>query len=100
MLVNKPKYNKGDVVSIRLITGEEMVGEFVEETDTTFSLARPLSLVQGPEGLGFSNSMITAPSKSDFEIAKSHILLHAKTREEFATVYLESTSGIKIATSL
>jgi hypothetical protein len=96
MLVSKSKYVKGDVVSLRLITGEELVGKLGEETDTEFFLERPLSLGQGPEGLGFTNCMITAPAKEDFSVLKAHVLLHTKTREEFAKVYLESTTAIKL----
>lgn len=100
MLKQNSKYTAGDVISIRMVTGEEMVGKLVEETDDAYSFERPLALVQGPEGLGFSNPMITAVSKADYVIQKQHILMHSITREEFAKVYLESISGIKIATSL
>lgn len=97
MLVSKSKYKVGDVVSLRLITGEELVGKLTEETDTEYFLDRPLSLGQGPQGLGFTSCMITSASKADFSVQKAHVLLHTLTREEFADVYVESVSTIQIA---
>lgn len=97
MLIQKSKkYDKGDVISLRLITGEEMVGRLEEETATEFVLEKALSLGQGPEGIGFTSCMITAAPKIGFSVQKIHVMLHTATREEFAKVYTEATTSIKL----
>jgi hypothetical protein len=98
MLIKKStKIEAGDVVTLRLVTGEEVVGKLVEETATGFVVERALTLASGPDGLGFTNPTITADNKQSFEIQKKHVMLSGMTGEAFATAYLEATSSIQIA---
>lgn len=101
MLIKKSsKYDKGDVITLRLVTGEEVVGKLAEESETEFVVERPLTLASGPEGLGFTNPSITADNKRDFVIQRKHVMLHNYTNDAFKTAYLEATSGIQIAKNI
>jgi len=42
----------GEVVTIKLVTSEELVGKMIEETDTHYVIERPLTLVVSGKGLG------------------------------------------------
>jgi len=100
MLIKKSGYTKGDVVTLRLVTGEEVVGKLEDETETDFVLSRPLTLATGRDGLGFTHPTITGDNKEDFIIQRKHVMLHNLTKEEFKQAYLESTSGIQIAKNI
>lgn len=96
MLVSKSKYTKGDVITLRLVTGEEIVGKLFSEDENEFVIERPLTLASGKDGLGFTNPTITGDNKQDFVVQRKHVMLHNVTRKEFADAYLESTSGIQL----
>ena len=44
------KFKSGDIISAKLISGEEIVAKLGEETDTTYEFDRPVSLSIGPQG--------------------------------------------------
>lgn len=97
MLINKStKIEAGDVITLRLVTGEEVVGKLVEETALGFVIERALTLASGPDGLGFTNPTITADSKQNFTLQKKHVMLSGMTSEHFTKAYLEATSTIKL----
>jgi hypothetical protein len=97
MLIKKStKIEEGDVITLRLVTGEEVVGKLDMETPTSFIMERPLTLASGPDGLGFTNPTITADASQKFSIQKKHVMLSGMTNENFTKAYLEATSSIKI----
>mgnify|MGYP003626107466 FL=1 len=50
MLIQKT-HGIGDVVSMKLSTGEEIIGRLEEETDTGFKVKKPMAIVMGQQGL-------------------------------------------------
>ena len=45
-MLKTSKFKNGDIVSAKLISGEEIVAKLGEETDTTYEFNRPVSLVE------------------------------------------------------
>ena len=41
-----------DVVSIKLINGDELITRYISETSNTIEIERPLALTMGAQGLG------------------------------------------------
>jgi hypothetical protein len=93
MLINK-QYQKDDVVTFKLVTGEEIIAKFLSQTADTFGISRPLALAMGAQGVGLIPAAFSAPLNS-VELQRAHVLMHDLTREELVGNYLEGTTGIQ-----
>lgn len=87
-------YKKGDVISIKLVTGEEVVAKFIEETDTAITVDKPMTLQLGPQGMGISQFMLTMDMDSKVTISKQNCLVIAPTRKEMSDQYIQGTTGL------
>lgn len=93
MLVQSHK--SGDTVSIKLTSGEEIVARLTEEKADSWVVHKPLTLMQGPQGLVLGQWMITSDPLQDINIPKSNVMVITKTLEDHAKRYIEATTGIK-----
>jgi len=87
-------YKKGDIISIKLVTGEELVARFEEETDTDITVDKPMSLQVGPQGIGISQFMLTMDMNSKVTMSKHNCLVIAQTRKEMSDQYIQGTTGL------
>jgi hypothetical protein len=96
MLINKG-YSSGDVVSFKLVNGDEVVAKIVEQTGDSFTISRPCTVVPGPQGgLGLVQSLFSGDINKDIVLQKEHIMLHSKTTLEIEKHYLKTTTGIQL----
>ena len=94
MLIETP-YKENDVVSIKLSSGEEIVGKLVSEDAGTITLAKPLMLAQTPQGMGLAPYMFTVdPEKAQLTFNEKNIITVSKTMETMAKQYIQSTTGL------
>ena len=101
MLIEKSKeatWSQGDVVSVKLVSGEEIFGRFIKEEGSTITMAKVMKLVMTPEGNPGFTSVLQTSSQDELEFDKSHCLLIAETEEAIKVDYLGATSSIKKAT--
>ena len=96
MLIDKG-VTAGEVVTIKLTSGEELVAKLVEETNTHYKLARPLVLSMGPKGIGMVPYLFTVHPDKDVSLNKSTVTVVAASDKEFANQYLQGTTGITLA---
>lgn len=87
----------GEVVTLKIITGEELIGKLTEIGDDFYMISRPLVLVMGPQGLGLQQWVFTANPDKAHKIAKDKILTISDTVKDMANQYLSGTSGITLA---
>jgi hypothetical protein len=100
MLLQKA-YEPQTVVSFKLLSGEEIVSRVSEETDTHYSLTKPLALIATPQGgLGLAPVMFSVDPKNSLMLNKAAVMLHAKTQEELASQYMAQTSGLTLAKAI
>ena len=95
MLIEKG-VTSGDVVTIKLTSGEELVARLDSETDTFVKLTKTMVLTAGPNGLAMVPYLFTVEQDKVISLNKSTITVIALTMKPAADQYLESTSGIKI----
>ena len=69
MLIEAP-YTTGDVVSIRLASGEEIVGKLLDDNDKTIKLKQPLSAIMSEKGLAMLPFMLTVNPEADIVVSK------------------------------
>lgn len=109
MLVEK-KFNKGDVVTLKLVSGEELVARFQESKDDTVVVSKPLAMVlrviQVPDGKGqyveqtavdFAPYLLSVNPDADINISKKQIVVMERTRQDAAAQYLKITTNIQPA---
>ena len=81
------------VIALKLITGEDVLGELEAESETHVVLSNPvgIAVVRGKEGpsIGFSPFPIHAEQKKDSSIsfANKHVVYSYVPAEDFVTNY-------------
>lgn len=105
MLIEK-KITTNDVVSFRILTGEEIIGKCIEITDRTITLSKPIiaqiqMVAPNQAGITFGPFMATADeetTKFKFDLEKI-ITYPIKPREDIKNQYIKMTSGIEVVSS-
>lgn len=95
MLIQKPAAT-GDIVSIKLISGEEIIGRLDEDTPEHVRLDRPKSVTIGNEGLGMMPFMFLSGSETVF-IKHIHIIVMVMAEKSAADQYVQGTTGIALS---
>lgn len=95
MLLNIP-YKNGDVVSLKLASGEEIIGRLEEEKGPDMILTKPMMIAATQEGLGLAPFMFSTPGDAKFTINRSNVLCATKSADGFAKQYIEGTTGIAV----
>jgi hypothetical protein len=94
MLVQKPA-GKGDTVSIKLITGEELIAVYADENENSITVEKPATLATGPQGVGIMPWIMSAkPDK--VSLNKSTVIAMATTDEDIAKSYVQATTNIQL----
>jgi len=95
MLIDTP-YKNGDIVSIKLNSGEEVIAKLEEETGTHYKLSKPLMVAATQQGLGLAPFMFTVSQESDLKLKASNVLVIAKTEKDMASQYIQNTTGLAV----
>ena len=95
MLLETP-YKEQDVVSIKLSTGDEVVGKLLSEDDNQIVLSKPLALTATQQGMGLVPFMFTVDQESKFPFSKQLVLIIMKTEKEMTSSYIQNTTGLAI----
>lgn len=96
MLISKGA-TVGEIVTLKLSTGEELVGRLSEEADTYYMIDHPLTLVAGPKGLGLQPWLFTVEPSKTYKIYKDKVMTMQATMKEMSDSYLQGTTGIALA---
>jgi hypothetical protein len=99
MLISTNKYDEGDIVSFKLVNGDEIVGKVVEDRSDSWVLHKPCTVLPSPKGIGLIQSLFTADQNKNVSIREQHVMMHTVTTKEVGNYYLEVTTGIKPVTS-
>jgi len=86
----------GEVVTLKLTSGEELVAKLSEETDSYYKLSRPMVIGMGQQGPGLMPYLFTVHPDKDVKLSKLTVTVAEATDETFAKQFLETTSGIKL----
>lgn len=94
MLINKG-LSKGDVVSIKLINGDEIIARFEEEDQSQVTVTKPLALTLGGGGLGMMPWLFLG-DKETISLRRDHMFVISPSKKDAAAQYLEGTTGIAL----
>jgi hypothetical protein len=94
MLISKG-FSNGDIVSLKLINGDELIARFESETADDIIIDRPLALTMAREGLGMIPWMMLG-DKSSITLKKSHVFAVVSSQKDAADQYMQGTTGIAL----
>jgi len=95
MLLDVP-YKQNDIISLKLTSGEEVIGRFENESSTAVVVAKAMSLSINQQGVGLTPYMFSVDLDNSFKINTSHIISIVKTTKEIASAYMQQTSGLTL----
>jgi hypothetical protein len=95
MLIAKP-IEKNDVVTIKLMNGEEVLGRFESENDDELVVSRASVVAANPDGKMGLVPWLMSASPEKISINKSTVVAYLPTVEEIAKVFAEATSSIQV----
>ncbi len=95
MLISKSKYNENQIVTFKLVNGDELVARVVQDNDDEYVISSSTTVVPGREGLGLAASLFTGDPDSKLHIHKSHVMMSSPTVEQMADHYRKLTTGIE-----
>lgn len=95
MLIDKG-VTAGEVITLKLTSGEELVAKLVEETDAYYKLKHPQVIGMGPKGPGLMPYLFTVNPDKEVKLLKGTVTMAEATDKVFADQFVESTSGIKL----
>tara|TARA_A100001011_G_C14195605_1_gene793324 strand:+ start:957 stop:1256 length:300 start_codon:yes stop_codon:yes gene_type:complete len=86
-------YKEGDIVSIKLVSGEEVIGKF-KSGETDITIEKPLVMMHGPQGLAFGNFFATAKQTNGVVLKGLNVMAMDLTGDKVKDEYNRVTSSI------
>ena len=90
--------NEGEINTIKLTSGEEVVAKIMKVADGMLVVKHPVSIGPSPAGGApmLVPSMYTAEMDKDVILYASAISMVAPTREDVKVSYIKATTGIDV----
>ena len=95
MIIDTP-YKDGDVVTIKMIGGDEVVAKLDETIDGAYILAKPLVVMMGQQGFGLAPFVLTANPDARITVSKACVICVTKTFGNVAKEYTKQTTGLVV----
>ena len=93
------KVDSNKVMSIKLITGEEIIARIAEETETTYKLTKPLCMIATPQGgFGLAPAVFSIPPTDSVMLNKSAVAIYGASQIAYQFI-LKGTSLNKVLTN-
>ena len=86
----------GDLVTLKLASGEEVIAKYISGADSYISIEKALVLMQGPQGLAFGTFFSTARQDQPFNIATDKLVSIAHINDKIADEYNRVFSKIEV----
>jgi hypothetical protein len=87
---------EGEVITLKLTSGEEIVAKLVEDGPLYYKLSRPMVIGMGQQGPGLMPYLFTVNPDKDIKIFKATVVVAEATDKQFADQFIQSTTGIKL----
>ena len=94
MLVTN-KYDQDDIVTFKIVNGDEIVAKIVEESDDAFTVIKPCTVMPSQQGLGLLQSLLTSDLNKSIRLEKRNVMMHAPTVKDVQNHYIKTTTGIE-----
>ncbi len=95
MLLEKSSFTENDTVTIKLVSGEEIIGKFISDDDKIVTLEKPLMLAMSQKGIGMAPVLMTVNPDTKLKFNRNAIVVIAHSDDEIAKQYTFQTTGIQ-----
>ena len=95
MLIDKG-VSEGEVITLKLTSGEELVAKLVEDSVSYYKLKNPMVIGMGQKGPGLMPYLFTVSPDKEIKLSKTTVTVAEATDKQFADQFIESTTGIKL----
>jgi hypothetical protein len=95
MLIEKP-IAEGDVVSIKLINGDELIARLEKDDHNGITINRPLALTMSSGGLGMI-PWVFLGAKESMTLKREHVFVMIPSKKDAADQYMQGTTGIALS---
>jgi hypothetical protein len=96
MLIDKG-VSEGEVITLKLTSGEEIVAKLVEDGAAYYKLKNPQVIGMGPKGPGLMPYLFTVNPDKEIKLLKTTVTVAEATDKAFADQFIQSTTGIALA---
>jgi hypothetical protein len=96
MLIDKG-VTEGEVVTLKLSTGEELIAKLIEDGVLYYKLSKPMVLSMTQKGVGMMPYLFTVNPDKEIKLFKTNVVVMEVTDKDFATAYTQQTTGIALA---
>jgi hypothetical protein len=96
MLIDKG-VSVGEVITLKLTSGEELVAKLTEETATYYKLSKPMVIGMGAKGPGLMPYLFTVSPDKEVKLLKTTVTVAEATDKQFADQFIQTTTGITLA---
>tara|TARA_Y100001937_G_scaffold127647_2_gene200548 strand:- start:845 stop:1138 length:294 start_codon:yes stop_codon:yes gene_type:complete len=91
------KFDKNDIISIKLLAGEEIIAKFISDEENSIIVERATTMAANPQGgLALVPWMMSALPET-IELNKATIITMSPTAKEIADKFIEATTNIALA---
>jgi hypothetical protein len=96
MLIDKG-ITEGEVITLKLTSGEELVARLVEDGPLFYKLKNPMVIGMSPKGPALMPYLFTVDPDKEVRLLKGVVAVAEATDKQFASQFIEQTTGIKLA---
>lgn len=96
MLVQNQTIASGDVVSFKMVNGDEVVAKVLDITDEGWQVSSPCTVMPSQQGLGLMQSLFSAKEDCKVFINKQHVMFFAESLEQMRVHYIKTTTGVDV----
>ena len=93
------KYKDGDLITLKLASGEEVIANYKGDADSYISIEKALVLMNGPQGLAFGTFFSTAEQDKKIDISKAHVIsvafINDKIEGEYKRIFSKGIEPAK-----
>ena len=98
-MLKEAPFKVGEVAAFRLVSGDEIIGEVTEATDSEVGIKKPCTLAMGQDGnVGLTPAALLANPEKSVIYNCSQMVARMAPREDAVKAYQQFASGIQIAT--
>ncbi len=88
-----------NVKLLRVVTGEEVIAEFLSETEETVTVQNGLVVLPTNNGVGFAPwATVISKENPEITVSKKHLVYIAEVQEDVCKKYNEMFGGSKLIT--
>ncbi len=90
MLIERSKLKADDIISLKLINGDEVVGKLVSHVNDVYELNKPCIVLTTPEGIGVLQAMFGLdPDRDNLHYRDQHVVAMCPTHERLKEHYVK-----------